>query len=415
MQVRDVTMDFGYGHAFTEASPEAYERLILDVLLGDPPLFPRQEEVELSLEDPRPDRGVLGDAGPARAVPPRHLGAELRRRAPRPRRTNLETPMIVDLPDTTTSQVSKTLVKIREEGGVVALGRVLTLVIATAPGDEEEAIEAANDASREHPMRVIVVSTEPERAARRGGRASTRRSASAATPARARSSCSAPAATRRATRRASSWGCSCPTRPSSPGGRAPRPRCPARRRSAASRSAASRMPRRSPTRRRRSTRSRRATRPATPTSRGRGSPSGAPSSPRCSTSRRTSRSRRVQVTGAIDSPVDHAARGVAAAAARGADRRASSRRLEHGSHGIHGVRLERASGDDRARPRRARRRDAAPAGPAACTTSRSPAAASATASPTSCAGSTPMSCTVRSSRAVSRCSRERADDEGVTA
>jgi len=32
MQVRDVTMDFGYGHAFTEASPEAYERLILDVL-----------------------------------------------------------------------------------------------------------------------------------------------------------------------------------------------------------------------------------------------------------------------------------------------------------------------------------------------------------------------------------------------
>ena len=48
MQVRDVTMDFGYTHAFTEASPEAYERLILDVLLGDPPLFPRHEEVELS-------------------------------------------------------------------------------------------------------------------------------------------------------------------------------------------------------------------------------------------------------------------------------------------------------------------------------------------------------------------------------
>ena len=48
VQVRDVTMDFGYGHAFTEASPEAYERLILDVLLGDPPLFPRHQEVELS-------------------------------------------------------------------------------------------------------------------------------------------------------------------------------------------------------------------------------------------------------------------------------------------------------------------------------------------------------------------------------
>ncbi len=48
MEVRDVTMDFGYGHSFTEASPEAYERLLLDMLLGDPPLFPRQREVELS-------------------------------------------------------------------------------------------------------------------------------------------------------------------------------------------------------------------------------------------------------------------------------------------------------------------------------------------------------------------------------
>ncbi|HEX7590153.1 MAG TPA: glucose-6-phosphate dehydrogenase, partial [Demequinaceae bacterium] len=45
---RDVTMDFGYGSSFNETSPEAYERLILDVLLGDPPLFPRFEEVALS-------------------------------------------------------------------------------------------------------------------------------------------------------------------------------------------------------------------------------------------------------------------------------------------------------------------------------------------------------------------------------
>ena len=50
MEVRDVTMDFGYGTAFTEASPEAYERLILDVLLGEPSLFPVNEEVERSWE-----------------------------------------------------------------------------------------------------------------------------------------------------------------------------------------------------------------------------------------------------------------------------------------------------------------------------------------------------------------------------
>ena len=48
MQIRDVTMDFGYGHAFTESSPEAYERLLLDVLLGEPSLFPVNDEVELS-------------------------------------------------------------------------------------------------------------------------------------------------------------------------------------------------------------------------------------------------------------------------------------------------------------------------------------------------------------------------------
>ncbi|GAB2836386.1 glucose-6-phosphate dehydrogenase assembly protein OpcA [Microbacterium insulae] len=65
--------------------------------------------------------------------------------------------MIVDLPDTNVSKISRALVSVREEGGAVALGRVLTLVIMTREGAMEEVIEAANDASREHPMRVIVL------------------------------------------------------------------------------------------------------------------------------------------------------------------------------------------------------------------------------------------------------------------
>jgi glucose-6-phosphate 1-dehydrogenase len=48
MEVRDVAMDFLYGEAFTESSPEAYERLILDVLIGDARLFPPNDEVEAS-------------------------------------------------------------------------------------------------------------------------------------------------------------------------------------------------------------------------------------------------------------------------------------------------------------------------------------------------------------------------------
>ena len=72
--------------------------------------------------------------------------------------------MIIDLPNTTISQVSKALVKMREENGVVALGRVLTLIISASTGSEEVAIEAANDASREHPMRVLVVCANPDSA-----------------------------------------------------------------------------------------------------------------------------------------------------------------------------------------------------------------------------------------------------------
>ncbi|MFN8196274.1 MAG: glucose-6-phosphate dehydrogenase [Nocardioidaceae bacterium] len=78
MEIRDVTMDFAYGGSFTESSPEAYERLILDVLLGDPPLFPRHEEVELSWKilDPvldywerkgKPEPYESGGWGPASA------------------------------------------------------------------------------------------------------------------------------------------------------------------------------------------------------------------------------------------------------------------------------------------------------------------------------------------------------------
>jgi glucose-6-phosphate 1-dehydrogenase len=48
MEVRDITMDFQYGEAFTDSSPEAYERLILDVMIGDRTLFPDAAEVEAS-------------------------------------------------------------------------------------------------------------------------------------------------------------------------------------------------------------------------------------------------------------------------------------------------------------------------------------------------------------------------------
>lgn len=76
--------------------------------------------------------------------------------------------MIVDLPSTTVSAVNRKLVALRESGGVLALGRVLTLVVVTDDsGHIEGAIEAANSASREHPCRVIVLARGQRRAAPR--------------------------------------------------------------------------------------------------------------------------------------------------------------------------------------------------------------------------------------------------------
>jgi glucose-6-phosphate 1-dehydrogenase len=91
MEVRDVNMDFSYGSAFAEDSPEAYERLILDVLLGEPSLFPVNAEVELSWEiiDPaldywaqqgKPDPYESGGWGPASSFEMlRRTGREWRR------------------------------------------------------------------------------------------------------------------------------------------------------------------------------------------------------------------------------------------------------------------------------------------------------------------------------------------------
>jgi len=77
MELRDIAMDFSYGEAFTEASPEAYERLVLDVLIGDKTLFPDAAEVEASwgVVDPleeawtgtKPDLYRAGEWGPRTA------------------------------------------------------------------------------------------------------------------------------------------------------------------------------------------------------------------------------------------------------------------------------------------------------------------------------------------------------------
>ncbi|MEU3511849.1 glucose-6-phosphate dehydrogenase assembly protein OpcA [Streptomyces longwoodensis] len=65
--------------------------------------------------------------------------------------------MKTDLTDTTASKINKALVQGRRAIGTPAVGMVLTLVIVTDEENAYDSLKAANDASREHPSRTLVV------------------------------------------------------------------------------------------------------------------------------------------------------------------------------------------------------------------------------------------------------------------
>ena len=66
LQIRNVNMDFRYGSSFAVDSPDAYETLILDAMIGDASLFTRADEVERAWEILQPilDAWAGGDGGP---------------------------------------------------------------------------------------------------------------------------------------------------------------------------------------------------------------------------------------------------------------------------------------------------------------------------------------------------------------
>ena len=87
IKLRSVTMDFEYATSFLVDVPEAYERLLLDCMIGDPTLFTRADEVETAwrLIDPieaawrddRPplqmyDAGTWGPPGAAKLLAQDH-------------------------------------------------------------------------------------------------------------------------------------------------------------------------------------------------------------------------------------------------------------------------------------------------------------------------------------------------------
>jgi glucose-6-phosphate 1-dehydrogenase len=68
LDIRTVTMDFTYGSAFSTDSPDAYETLILDAMLGDASLFTRADEVEAAWRIATPILQAW-ESGPAPELP----------------------------------------------------------------------------------------------------------------------------------------------------------------------------------------------------------------------------------------------------------------------------------------------------------------------------------------------------------
>ncbi|MFF2567064.1 glucose-6-phosphate dehydrogenase assembly protein OpcA [Streptomyces sp. NPDC101191] len=65
--------------------------------------------------------------------------------------------MKIDLTDTNSSKINKTILEARRAVGTPAVGMVLTLVVVTDEENAYDSVKAANEASREHPSRTLVV------------------------------------------------------------------------------------------------------------------------------------------------------------------------------------------------------------------------------------------------------------------
>jgi glucose-6-phosphate 1-dehydrogenase len=68
LRIRSVAMDFQYMTSFLVETPEAYERLLLDCMIGDPTLFTRADEVEAAWKLIDPIESAWRDGRPPLAM-----------------------------------------------------------------------------------------------------------------------------------------------------------------------------------------------------------------------------------------------------------------------------------------------------------------------------------------------------------
>ena len=159
MSIRTVQMDFLYGGAFRAGLPEAYERLILDAMLGDATLFTRADEVDeqwalvdsivAAWKRDRPNfpNYEAGKWGPRR------------RRADPPRRTELEAALSV------VDQVERKLGELRLKHAEGTRTSVMTHVAWAPPQWEAAARRTLAGLEELHPSRTILLFPDPRRQA----------------------------------------------------------------------------------------------------------------------------------------------------------------------------------------------------------------------------------------------------------
>ena len=178
MSIRTVHMDFLYGSAFRDGLPEAYERLILDAMLGDATLFTRAGRDRGAVGARRRDRRRLA-ARPA-GVPElrgRHLGPAVGRRAAPPRRPLLAAPLMAAprssrsgrATDVSIAEIERELARLRasraDEGGQPHQRTSVMTHIAWVPPDGSTRPSGRSTGMAErHPSRTVILVPRPGRA-----------------------------------------------------------------------------------------------------------------------------------------------------------------------------------------------------------------------------------------------------------
>ena len=177
-RVRDVLMDMSYGAAFLEEPPDAYERLLLDAMVGDPTLFIRSDEVDQAWQIVAAAAHRLGrPPHPAGRLRGRDLGSPPSRSAHRARRATMANPVEVDCWDAQgvrLTDIVEALADLRHQAiSKNAIRTAVMTLVAVMPADEQAyaAIRALRFLGRHHPARIVLLRPDPDQVATLDGRA----------------------------------------------------------------------------------------------------------------------------------------------------------------------------------------------------------------------------------------------------